>query len=158
MYDNINWSFINCEKKSVAADWWKHFYLRTNTTFAMQILQARFRTLPSALTTSGDSSIPNLVMRDKSNRWSENTTLIGLPIKALYRLNNPRWPRKDKKQKISWLTSRGLQTPPSLQIYHHAPQGFQTPHPPKPAQYRDRDRSSCAQQGAGLARLPLLSH
>lgn len=50
-------------RPSKLIDGHKH-YLRTSTTFAMQILHARFRTLPSALTTSGESSIPNLVINN----------------------------------------------------------------------------------------------
>jgi hypothetical protein len=39
----------------------------TSTFFALQILQARFCTLPSAKTTSGANSIPNLLLCFVSN-------------------------------------------------------------------------------------------
>lgn len=99
--------------------------IRTRTLLALQILQARFWTLPSALTTSGANSTPNLQALVRS---------------CIY----------PGEQKIAKLTSGEQRKPPVWQTCLAVRQGRQTAHPLSQVQPRGHDRSNYEQQAAGL--------
>lgn len=88
----------------------------TNTFLALQMRHARLRTLPSACTTSGANSMPNLPLVSHLDT--------------------------DIKYAREKLTCSAPQIQPSLRTVLRAPQALQTTHPPHQAQSLDRDRSS----------------
>jgi hypothetical protein len=88
----------------------------TNTFLALQMRHARLRTLPSACTTSGANSMPNLSLVSHLDT--------------------------DIKYAREQLTCFAPQIQPSLRTVLRAPQALQTTHPLHQAQSPDHDRSS----------------